>query len=356
MERFPPLNKTNFWYIVDTFVKSTEKHSLKSTRSKQMRTLRISALFLLFLVFPLLHQGEGFQVKVTADEVDLPEKFCSLWKKDPQALIQVNHPRSGDLGYFNNYELDPEAASNARKNFDLNFDVLEVMNGPYPYDSNDESIADWLNLLNKGYYFPIVGSSDAHTIDRGEPGYSRTYVFYSGEKGDHLGISSLIHAIKKGHTFASNGPVVDFKINTTHVSGDSFTAKNGKVDIWLKVESAPWVSVDEVRLIVNGKRKIIFPVEVSKDSVLKVFEQISLPLEKDSYLVAEVLGKKSLFPVHQARARNGLRENATLPYALTNPIFIDVDGNGKFDPPLPQDIQLITQQSPKARMSITNNS
>jgi hypothetical protein len=59
--------------------------------------------------------------------------------------------------------------------------------------------------------------------------------------------------MKKGHTFVSNGPVVDFKINTTHVPGDSFTAKNGKVDIWLKVESAPWVSVDEVRIIVNGK-------------------------------------------------------------------------------------------------------
>jgi hypothetical protein len=25
-----------------------------------------------------------------------------------------------------------------------------------------------------------------------------------------------------------------------------------------------------------------------------------------------------------------------LPYALTNPIFIDVDGNGKFDSPLPK--------------------
>ena len=275
--------------------------------------------------------------------------FQDSRKKDPQALIQVNHPRSGDIGYFNNYDLDPETASSARKNFDLSFDVLEVMNGPYPYDSNEQSIADWLNLLNKGYYFPIVGSSDAHTIDRGEPGYSRTYVFYSGEKGDHLDISSLIQAIKKGHTFASNGPVVDFKINTTHVPGDSFTVKNGKVDIWLKVESAPWVSVDEVRLIVNGKRKIIFPVEVSKDSVLKVFEQISLLLEKDSYLVAEVLGKKSLFPVHQARARHGLRENATLSYALTNPIFIDVDGNGKFDPPLPQHIQLIKTTEPESK-------
>jgi hypothetical protein len=80
-----------------------------------MSTLRLYALFILLLVFPLLLQGEGFQVKVIADEGDLPEKFCSLWKKDPQALIQVNHPRSGDIGYFNNYDLDSETASSARK-------------------------------------------------------------------------------------------------------------------------------------------------------------------------------------------------------------------------------------------------
>ncbi len=278
--------------------------------------------------------------------------FQDSRKKDPLALIQVNHPRSGEIGYFNNYELDPETASNASKNFDLSFDVLEVMNGPYPYDSNDDAIADWLNFLNRGFYFPIVGSSDTHTIDGDEPGYSRTYVFCSGEeKGDPLDVSSLLEAIKKGHTFVSNGPVVDFKINTIHVPGDSFTAKNGKVDIWLKVESAPWVSVDEVRLIVNGKRKIIFPVEASEDSILKVFEQISLPLEKDSYIVTEVLGKKSLFPVHQARARHGLRENASLSYALTNPIFIDVDGNGRFDPPLSRDIRLIENSGAEDKAS-----
>jgi hypothetical protein len=266
--------------------------------------------------------------------------FLASREKDPQALLQVNHPRSGSIGYFNNYDLDPEDASSARENFDLNFDVLEVMNGPYPYNSNEQSITDWLNLLCQGYYFPIVGSSDSHTIDKDEPGYSRTYVFYKGGRGRDLDVPSLIQAIKKGHTFASNGPVVDFKIDGEHIPGDSLTAKDGKVDIELKVESAPWVSVDEVRLIINGKRKIVFPVQESKDPVLKFQEKISLPLMEDSYLAAEVLGKRSLFPVHQSRARYGLHENAALPYALTNPVFVDVDGNGKFDPPFPQGIRM----------------
>jgi hypothetical protein len=252
----------------------------------------------------------------------------------------VNHPRSGRIGYFNNFSLDPESAATADKNLDLNFDVLEALNGPYVYSNNEQAIKDWLNLMNRGYFFPIVASSDSHTIDGGQPGYSRTYVYYSGKKGDDLDVPALIAAMKKGHSFATNGPVVDFKINGTHIPGDTFTARDGKVDIDIKVQSAPWISVEEVRLIINGRRKIIFPVDKPEQTVLKFSGKISFPIEKDCYIAAEVLGDKSLFPVHQARARYGLRENATLPYAVTNPVFIDVDGNGKFDPPLPKTIHL----------------
>jgi hypothetical protein len=265
--------------------------------------------------------------------------FQDSRKNDPEALLQVNHPRSGTIGYFNNFALDPESASSADKNLDLNFDVLEALNGPYFYSNNEQAITDWLNLMNRGYYFPIVASSDSHTIDGGQPGYSRTYVYYNGKKGADLDVATLIRAMKKGQSFATNGPLMDLKINGTHIPGDCFTAKDGKVDIRISVESAPWVSVGEVRLIINGKRKIVFPVEYQDNPVVKFSVNISLPVEKDCYIAAEVLGDKSLFPVHQARARYGLRKNATLPYAVTNPIFIDADGNGKFDPPLPKTIR-----------------
>jgi hypothetical protein len=275
--------------------------------------------------------------------------FQDSRKNDPDALLQVNHPRSGRIGYFNNFALDPESASTADKNLDLNFDVLEALNGPYFYSNNEQAIIDWLNLMNRGHFFPIVASSDSHTIDGGQPGYSRTYVYYNGKKGDDLDVASLIQAMKKGHSFATNGPIVDFKINGTHIPGDSFTAKDGKVDIRINVESAPWISVGEIRLIINGTRKIIFPVDKPNNQVVKFSGKISLPLEKDCYIAAEVLGNKSLFPVHQARARNGLRKNATLPYAVTNPIFIDVDGNGQFDPPLAKSIQQIVVSETELR-------
>jgi hypothetical protein len=265
--------------------------------------------------------------------------FGESRRKDPRALIQVNHPRRRGYGYFSYYQLDPETAATALKGFDTSFDLLEVMNGPFfshDKNKNSEVIADWLHLLKRGYYFPIMGSSDSHGIDQEEPGYARTYVFYDGAKGTGLDIDTLLRALKKGRSFVSNGPVVQFMINRQHLPGDLFTVRDGTLDIRIKVQSAPWVSVDEVRIIVNGERKIILPVKAPREQILKFQDRISLNLEYDSYIAIEVLGNETLFPVVQNSTKYDGYECGPLPYALTNPIFVDVDGNGKFDSPLPK--------------------
>ena len=260
-------------------------------------------------------------------------------RRDPGALIQVNHPRRRGYGYFSYYQLDPEAAATALKDFDLSFDLLEVMNGPFfSHDKsrNSQVIADWLHLLSRGYYFPIVGSSDSHGIDREEPGYARTYVYYQGEKGNKLDTGVLIQAMKKGQSFVSTGPIIEFTINRTTLPGNTITVEKRKLDVGIKVQSAPWVSVEEVRIIVNGERKMILPVKAPREQILKFQERISLNLESDSYIAVEVLGNETLFPVVQSSTRYNGYKCGPFPYALTNPIFVDVDGNGKFDSPLPK--------------------
>jgi hypothetical protein len=256
-------------------------------------------------------------------------------RKDPGALIQVNHPRRVE-GYFTYYQLDPETAATALKGFDTSFDLLEVMNGPSFYSMNQRVIRDWFHLLNRGYYFPITGSSDSHRIDKAEPGYSRTYVYYDGKKGRDIDSKALRSALKRGRSFVSNGPVVEFTINSQHIPGDLLTEKSGQVDVMIRVQAAPWISVDEVRVIVNGERKIILPVKAPREQILKFQEKITLKLKDDSYIAIEVLGSETLFPVVQKRSKKDGRYRGPLPYALTNPIFVDVDGNGTFDSPLPK--------------------
>ena len=269
--------------------------------------------------------------------------FKESRRKDPKALIQVNHPRRRGYGYFSYYQLDPETAATALKGFDTSFDLLEVMNGPFfshDKSNNSQVIADWLHLLNRGYYFPIVGSSDSHGIDRAEPGYARTYVYYRGEKGNKLDIWALMQAMKKGQSFVSTGPIIEFTVNKTSIPGSTITVEKKQLDVGIKVRSAPWVSVDEVRIIVNGERKVILPVKAPREQILKFQDTINLNLEHDSYIAVEVLGNETLFPVVQRSIKYDAYEWGPFPYALTNPIFVDVDGNGKFDSPLPK-IKLI---------------
>jgi predicted metal-dependent phosphoesterase TrpH len=265
----------------------------------------------------------------------------------PEALLELNHPRSGRLGLFNNARLDPDSAAVAAENFDLSFDLIEVMNGPAFFDGNQKAVEDWFHLLNRGYVLAIAGSSDSHGAVGGEPGYSRVYVSYSGDKAAALDWKALAAALRAGRAFVSNGPLPELTVNGRYVPGDSFTNKGGKVDVVMRVRSAPWVRVSEVRLVVNGERKIIFPVKAADGTSIVFSQEVSFRLDRDAYLALEVLGMSSLYPVLQQVSRTGSYKNAALPYALTNPVFVDVDGNGRFDPPLAGRVG-IRQTSPGA--------
>lgn len=275
-----------------------------------------------------------------ADEASL--LFESNRAKNPNALIQVNHPRSGNIGYFNNYCLDPENASFARKNFDTSFEIMEVMNGPLLYESNAQTINDWFNLLNKGYRIFAVGSSDSHTIDKGEPGYSRTYVYLKNKTGKPIDMNVFLEKLKNGRSFVTNGPLVDLRVNSKGYPGDLIIDKDGKVKISITVQAAPWISVREARIVLNGKREKTIPISF-KNRKIKWIHEDTINLEEDTWIAVEILGDKSLFPVVQRLSYNGTSEKAAFPYAVTNPVFIDIDGNGCFDAPWPMEIKEITQ-------------
>jgi len=140
--------------------------------------------------------------------------------------------------------------------------------------------------------------------------------------------------MKQGQSFVSTGPIIEFTVNNTSFPGNTIIVEEGKLDVGIKIQSAPWISVDEVRVIINGERKFIFPIDAPREQILKFQDKISLNLEYDFYVAIEVLGNETLFPVVQRRLKNDGTECGPLPYALTNPIFVDVDGNGKFDSPL----------------------
>ncbi len=260
--------------------------------------------------------------------------------KNPGTIIHANHPRSRGLGYFLTYELESETAASAKAPFDMDFNVMEIMNGAELSPANRSSIEDFFHFLNRGYPIRAVGSSDSHGIDGSEPGYCRTYVLYDGPKGTELDQAALVQAMKEGRSFVSNGPVVSVRANRGGRLGDLVKAKKGRVDLDIRVSAAPWLDVSEVRLVVNGERREPLPMEGADGKTIKFKDRVRVELEKDSWIAVEVKGQSSLYPIVQQPSGDGTSEKAALPYALTNPIFFDADGDGRCDPVWPEKVAI----------------
>ena len=62
--------------------------------------------------------------------------------------------------------------------------------------------------------------------------------------------------------------------------------------------------------------------------MVRFAESFPVHVARDAWVVVRVDGDEPLAPVVGDRKRFDVR-----PLALTNPVFLDVDGNGKYDPP-----------------------
>jgi hypothetical protein len=144
--------------------------------------------------------------------------------------------------------------------------------------------------------------------------------------------------VRAGHSFASNGPLLDLAVARRYGPGDTFTAEGARVAVVIDVRSAPWIEADRVRLYVNGVPQELRAQIVASAPLSHRRAEVELQLGADAFLVAEVTGTKDLAPVVQRRVSADGSETAVTPFALTNPVFVDRDGNGRFDPPLPAEI------------------
>jgi len=125
--------------------------------------------------------------------------------------------------------------------------------------------------------------------------------------------------------FFTTGPIVDLTVDGGQI-GDLVTAPSGKAHAEVTVSAAPWISVSRVRLYVNGKEVKRWDVPDSR-SVLRLKEGYDFDVARDSYVFARVDGDRPLSPVV-----GDLRRFTVLPLALTNPVFLDVDGKSLFTP------------------------
>ena len=279
--------------------------------------------------------------------------------------------------------------------FAPDFDCLELLignNNDQIRTFLEENLGDWFNLMNQGLVY--TGSSDSDTHDRnvGQGGTFRNFIASSTDSPGNIEEAELTRNIRDGRTVGGYSP---FLRATVHAESTGETgghalglptlvrSTDGRATFHLEMQSPAWVEFDRVELYVNnvpqpfdddGDPSTTPQYRASPDLILQAGEDFQkvevvdhpgIPgashyeasvdftmegLAQDTWVVAVVRGTDGvsipLFPVvpndlsHGTNASladlldGNLGEGGILALAFTNPLFIDVDGNGLYDPPL----------------------
>ena len=234
------------------------------------------------------------------------------------------------------------------------------------------TVDDWFQMLNHGIIRPFIGNSDTHGTYGTESGIPRNYVKSDTDKPRAIDIGRVTKNIKDMKLFTTYGPFVELTLNGEETSNTVRSLPKGStVRLKLKIQSPLWFDVDRIEVYKNGQLiKVISgkqdcaPADASciqapNKQVVNYDNTITDTVDKDAWYVVTVMGLdgKSLAPVYSSTpvARLGMFEliqrltpllpplvsfrvplapsmTTVRPYAMTNPIFVDADGDEKITP------------------------
>ena len=248
----------------------------------------------------------------------------------PEALIDVHHPRlDSEIGYFNLGRFDAKNDRADRPGFSFDFDAIEVLNGYQDSErrSVDRVIEDWFALLNHGHIVTATGNSDTHHLDHNIGGYPRNYVRVLDDRPQHLGQYEVVRNVKAHHSFFTTAPFVDVRVGGAG-PGDLAPAPGGRARVEITIQAAQWESVSSERVYLNGVEDQRASVPPSKEAV-RFHGSFDLATRQDGWVVVRVDGDQVLAPIVGDQKHFDVR-----PLAVTNPVLLDVDGNGRYDAPM----------------------
>lgn len=258
-------------------------------------------------------------------------------------IIQLNHPRWGNIDYFGRAGLDPITGVSALATYSEDFDTIEIFNenegwGYYDADlvhnfSTGESkhsvLRDWFNLLNRGHRYAAVGNSDSHNVHTDLAAYPRNFVRSSTDDPGRISVTEVAQRLRNNEVFTTMGPFVEFRVGDAAMGGQTRAAADGTVELNVRVQAASWVDCDRVRIVVNGDIVHELPVPDTR-SVLRLDARHTLRLARDSWVTLLVEGDDPMDPIVHTQTR------PIRPLAVLNPIWVDADGDGKWTSPWDQ--------------------
>ena len=296
-----------------------------------------------FNAFPLkLHEHRQDGGGPVADpNPELQVAHLAMWDDRSAKLIQQNHPDIGWLFYDKDGDGKPDSGffTNALPHIDV-VEVhppQEIFMAPLLGKEKDQNntIFNWLQLLNQGHRIPGVVNTDAHYNIHGS-GWLRIYLESPTDDPAKLKTDDVVHAAEHGHIVMTNGPYLEVRATTNDGKqemsdgpGGDLVAADRRVKLNIRVQCANWLDVDRVQVFVNGRPmpKLNFTrkdnPDAFQDGVVKFERELDVELEKDAHLIVAAIGDG-----HVLGHVMGPEHAKDKPCAVSNPIYIDLDGQG----------------------------
>ena len=228
------------------------------------------------------------------------------------------------------------------------FDALELLRAE-GCDPTDPSAwyaeystvrSDWFALLNQQMptaFTKGLGLSAARYSLDTPVGLARTYLnIGSSTTLTQDTLSPVLTALQNGAAVASTGPLLDVSINGVGPGG-LVSGPASSVAVTISLYAPDWVPVDEVRVVVNGAAPIQVPMAsftaTTLDTRLRTATvTVPMPTGKDAWVVVEAgVPRTQTGPYKVGTPWNKIMKGI-YPIAITNPIFVDVNGGG-YTPP-----------------------
>ena len=284
---------------------------------------------------PRTQDGGG---PVTDENPAVQIERLALWDQGSEKLVQENHPYL--LQILNDRDLDGKRDAGFEKMFQF-MDVVEVhppegiFNKPEAAKKGTHSrnpIYQWMQLLNLGYRITGVVNTDAH-YNYHDSGWLRNYIQSKTDEPAEIKPLDVVHAAEAGHVIMTTGPFLEVSLQSGDaapvVAGSSLRVGEGKHMLHVRVQCANWLDVNRVQVFVNGRaaKQWNFTrrehAEMFSNEVVRFDQQIPIEVKEDAHIIVATIGEG----VKLGRVM-GSRFGELPPVAVSNPIFLDVDGDG----------------------------
>ncbi len=186
-------------------------------------------------------------------------------------------------------------------------DYLEVLG----FSDHHITASIWYRLLNCGFRLPAGAGSDTmanYASLRGPVGLTRAHA----EIPIGAGPTQWLDSLKRGRTFATNGPLLGFTLGSREV-GDELKLPSANSQVGFKAWLRSFVPVDHLQVICNSR--VVKELKLSSDRESADAEG-TIPISQTGWCLLRAFSDRPEHPVLDDYV-----------YATTSPVYISVSGS-----------------------------